>query len=112
MKTVTAISEKDLQNAAVALAKTLGYRVAHFRPAIGRGGRWSTPMQGHPGWPDLVLVGRGRVVFRELKVGTNNLSPDQEMWGAALLAAGADWAVWHDFDWPGSIQLELERLAA
>lgn len=110
----TALTEKDFQNAVIALARTCGYRVAHFRPAMGRGGRWSTPMQGDPGFPDLVLAGRGRVLFIELKrnLGASSfrLTPAQIEWGNALGRGGADWRVWRPEDWP-DIQALFERPA-
>ena len=32
------------------------YHVTHSRPAVDRSGAWSTPMQGHPGAPDIDAV--------------------------------------------------------
>ena len=57
---------------------------------------------GNRGFPDLVLVGHGQVLFRELKRHNGTLSEFQEMWRDALLAAGADWDCW----WP----LDLDEL--
>jgi hypothetical protein len=103
-----ALSEKELQNAIVSLARTLGYRVAHFRPAMMRSGRWATPMQGDAGFPDLVLVGRGKVLFVELKTKDGRLTDEQVAWGDAIGMAGANWKVWRPADWPDVIQAELE----
>ena len=105
-------SEKDFQNAVVGLAKTCGWRVAHFRPAQMQSGRWATAMQGDPGFPDLVLAGRGRVLFVELKrdlsAKSYRLTPAQIEWGNAIGRGGGDWHVWRPEDWP-DIQRLLER---
>lgn len=52
-----------------------------------------------PGFPDTVLVKGTRVLYREVKAQKGRLSADQKKWGDALLAAGADWAVWRPYDW-------------
>lgn len=84
-------SEREYQQTIVRCAKDWGWRVMHTRPAIGRYGRYHVPIQGDPGFPDLVLVHRDvGVFFRELKV-TTILTDDQTLWAQALLAAGADW---------------------
>ena len=92
------MSERELLAAVVEVARLLGYLVHHTRPAMtGRG--WRTPLQGQAGFPDVVIVGRGRVLFRELKVDRNKLTPGQEAWIAALEEAGADVGLWTDADW-------------
>lgn len=68
-----------------------GWRVHHCRPARDRHDHYRTAIQGHAGFPDLVLVHRRvGVFFRELKAHTV-LTEDQTLWGTALSAAGADW---------------------
>lgn len=48
------ISEAELQSAVIELARTLGYRVAHFRAARTAQG-WRTPVEADgAGFPDLV----------------------------------------------------------
>ena len=74
------------------LARSLGWRCAHFRPvrALLKNGqmRWMTPVQADgEGWPDLVLVGHGRVLFCELKSDPGVLTTAQEAWLEALRAA-------------------------
>ena len=54
--------------------------------------------QGDPGYPDLTIVGHGRVLHRELKTESGRLSPDQERWRDALLDAGGDWDLWRPRD--------------
>jgi len=84
--------EKDWQSRVVDLAKVLGYRIAHFRPAQTARG-WRTPMLGTPGWPDLVLCRPPRVIFAELKVGSA-VRPEQAEWLEQLAAAGCETYIW------------------
>lgn len=97
-----------MQNGILEVARILGYRVHHARPAMtGKG--WRTPLQGDKGFVDLVLVGRGRVLFRELKVGRNRLSEEQAGWIRALEETGADVGVWTDENWmSGVVEAELQ----
>jgi hypothetical protein len=104
-----AMTERTLQTGIIDLARFLGFKVAHFRPAIDRG-RWRTAVSGDGvGFPDLVLVGHDRVLYREVKVGRNRLSPEQTAWRDALIAAGCDFEVWTEADWPTRIRAQLER---
>jgi len=65
-----------------------------------------------PGFPDSVIVGPGRLLFRELKSQTGRASPDQLRWLQRLRAAGADAAIWTPDDKrTGRIHNELNRLA-
>jgi len=97
--TAPAMSEDDLLVAVLDLAKTLGVRSAHFRPAQTQTGRWVTAVQGDgKGFPDLVLVASGGVLFRELKSAKGSLSAEQRAWLDALAGAGADAAVWRPAD--------------
>ena len=50
-----AMSERALQAAIVEAAQALGWLVHAERPALSKKG-WRTPIQGHAGFPDLVLV--------------------------------------------------------
>src|SRR5690606_4527127 len=68
MLTRPKVTESAFQRQVLALAKMLGWRTAHFRPAMNQRGDWRTPVAGDgKGWPDLVLVKGERVLFRELK---------------------------------------------
>jgi len=58
-----------------------------------------------PGFPDLVIVVGGRILYREVKLGAGRLTAEQEEWLAALTAAGADAAVWRfPADWPAALR--------
>lgn len=93
------MTERDLQAWVIVLARLLGWRVAHFRPARTAHG-WRTPVAGDgAGFPDLVLVRGERMLFRELKTERGKLRPEQEAWLSALRAAGADAGVWTEADW-------------
>lgn len=94
------VSERQLQDAVITLARALGYLVHHTRPALNRRGRWSTPISGHPGFPDLVLVGDKRLLFVELKSDRGALTAWQEEWMARLRGVSAiETYVWYPRDW-------------
>ena len=61
------MTERDLQDAVMEMAKLLGWRCVHFRPARTLHGEWRTAIEGHAGFPDLVLLRPPRLVFAELK---------------------------------------------
>ena len=93
----------------------------HDRPARRSGAKWATAIQGHAGFPDLVLVRRGLVLFRELKGYSKDgrlgkLSPEQRDWGKQLdplwspdcgaeqwAAGGPVFDVWTPDDWDALI---------
>ncbi len=53
------------------------------------------------GFPDLVLVRGGRLIFAELKSATGRMMPDQEEWIAALSRVGPiEVYLWRPSDWP------------
>ena len=69
------------------------------------------PRRSVRGWPDLALVGRCGLAFRELKSQGGILRPEQREWGYALRAVGADWDVWRPSDLhSGRIEAELRAL--
>lgn len=88
--------ESACQDAIVDAAMRAGWMVHAERPATTRSGRWATPVQGHPGFPDLVLVHERRrtIVFVELKRRPNTLEPDQLRWIGALRTVGVNVCVW------------------
>jgi hypothetical protein len=109
-KRSTGYSEAQFTKEVIAEARSLGWLTAHFRPAMCRDGRWITAVQGDgKGFPDLVLVREARLIFAELKVGNNKLSPSQRKWKKALERAEMALLEHHGFlvyrvfypsDWP------------
>lgn len=97
-----AMSEDDLLDQVLALARLRGWRVYHVRDSR----RGVTQGPGAEGFPDLVMARRardgrpGHICYRELKREGGKLTAAQAEWGALLLAVGADWAVWRPSDWP------------
>ena len=92
------VTEADHQAAVVELARLLGWRVVHFRPARTSKG-WRTPVAyDATGFPDLVLV-RDRLVVAELKGTGGRLRPEQRAWLDALRAAGVEAHLWGPDDW-------------
>lgn len=85
-------TEAQCQDTIIAAARRCGWLVHAERPAVNRSGRWSTPVQGHPGFPDLVLITPDRTQLHlvELKRRPNKLEPAQHVWLDALeqVAAG------------------------
>jgi hypothetical protein len=94
------VKEADFQRDVVAFAKARRWHVQHSRTALSKSGRYSTPIQGHAGFVDLVLVRDGVLLFVELKKVGAYLSPDQRIWHARLKAAAADIRIWRPTDWP------------
>lgn len=76
---MTDLLERDFQDNVIQLARLLGWKIAHFRPAKTSKG-WRTPMQGDKGFPDLVLAKKGRVIFAELKSEKGKVTADQWAW--------------------------------
>jgi hypothetical protein len=78
------ITEADLQQAIVDLAQRLGLRTYHTYDS----------RRSDPGFPDLVIAGRGGVLFRELKSATGRVTKDQQGWLELLTGNGMDAGLW------------------
>jgi hypothetical protein len=81
------MSETAFADQVMDLARLLGWRSLHIRPARTKHG-WVTPVAGDgKGWPDLTLVRARdrRLVFAELKreIG-GEISPEQSIWLTTL----------------------------
>jgi len=105
-----AMSEEELLNNIIALAKAFGWLIAHFRPGQTKDGQWRTPVQGDRGFPDLVLarsipeVGYKQLFIIELKSEKGRLSPEQKAWKDALV-----YLVWRPSDWlDGTVERSLK----
>ena len=95
------MTEAQLQRAVTDLCGLYGIRWHHQRIS----------QFSKPGWPDLVLLGRGRALFRELKQDGRQPTEAQARWGRWLREAGQDWDVWQPADLDsGRIQRELEAI--
>lgn len=63
------------------------------------------------GFPDLVIIGLGGVLWRELKVPPDEPNRAQRIVGYTLTASRQDYGIWTPVDWEdGSILTELEGL--
>lgn len=82
------MSEDTLQTRVEQIARELGWR--HYHTYNSR--------RSQPGFPDLVMVRRGRIVWRELKSMKGRVSADQRKWLDALEKANADVGVWRPID--------------
>lgn len=91
-----ALSEAQWLDRVVDTAKLHGWSVAHFRPARTERG-WRTPMQGHAGFPDLVLARDGVVILAELKTNTGRPTVEQKAW---LTQLGGHSRLWRPKNWP------------
>ncbi len=95
-----ALPEDTLTEHVLRTAHDFHWRAVHFRAARTIQG-WRTPLQGPTakGFPDMVLVRDGRILFRELKAEKGKLTPEQAEWIDALLLAGQDAGVWRPSGW-------------
>ncbi len=95
-------SEAEFQKQVIALARELGWRVAHFRGVrtLTPDGRmiWMTPVQGDgAGFPDTLLLRGPRIMVIELKIEGGVLDDAQSCWLAAFAQAGVEWHIF--FPW-------------
>lgn len=88
------LSERDFQRQVIKLAELCGWRCYHSANVKGQLRSASSV-----GFPDLVLVGRGKTLFVELKTDKGRLSIAQQEWRDHLLEAGALWALWRPKNW-------------
>jgi hypothetical protein len=93
-------TETPFQNKLIAWARINGWRITHFRPAQTTKG-WRTPLQGDPGFFDLVMTRAGETIHAELKAEKKTPSNDQWAW-AVLLAStpGTEVYIWLPHHWP------------
>ena len=81
--------ETQYEDTIVEAAIAAGWLVHAERSArTNRGHR--TPIKGIAGYPDLTIVGYGRLIVIELKRKPNKPSPAQFRWLGEMLAAGVD----------------------
>ena len=98
------MSEAQLQSAIIELAHNLGYKkVAHFRPALMKihgALTYRTPVAADgKGFPDLNIVGKGRVIYIECKSEKGKQSPEQLEWAQEIRASSAEYYLFRPSDW-------------
>ena len=92
------LTEFQFMDQVIDLARLRGWRIHHTRPARTKSG-WHTPIQGDPGFPDLVLARKPRVIFAELKSEKGKVSSEQQLWLDILHATPAETYTWYPSDW-------------
>jgi hypothetical protein len=96
------MTEKELDHHIRQLASDLGLFRYHVTDSRGTSA----------GFPDLVLVGPGGVIFAELKSARGQLRPEQTEWRDRLTEAGATWRLWRPADLAsGDIARELAAIS-
>ncbi len=103
-------SEKEFSRQVISLAKTLGWKVAHFRPArVTRHGveKYETPVGADgAGFPDLILIRGPRLLALELKSAKGRLTMYQAEWLDLFRAVpGCLAVVLRPADWPRVVEL-------
>ncbi len=101
------MTEAQFQEQVIDYAHLMHWRVAHFRAGMTKSGNWVTPVSADgAGFPDLVMVRRGRLIFAELKSERGRLSPNQEPWIDDLTAFGpAEVYLWKPSMWSGIVEV-------
>ena len=89
------LTEKVFQGHVKQLALICGFRVYHTHDS----------RRSDAGFPDLVMIRRGRLIVAELKREKGKTTPDQEAWIEAFRETGAETYVWRPADW-----LEIVRV--
>lgn len=92
------VTEAQLLSAVKAACRQLPVRCYHTRYSLGS----------EPGFPDVVIVGRRGILFRELKGPRGRLTDAQRGWLEDLRAAGADADVWR----PGDLEQAYAQIMA
>lgn len=87
-QTAAAMLEDELLQAVVAQCHTFGLLVYHTHRSD----------RSEPGFPDLVIVGHGGLLFRELKRENGAVTEAQQVWLGLLEELGYDVGVWRSSD--------------
>jgi hypothetical protein len=100
MKPDLTMSEADLKEVVVSVAKRYGWLIHHDLPAQNSRGRWLTNVQGDAGFPDLILLHpvSGKLLAVELKAERGKTSPLQKRWLMAFDAGSHFNSVWKPSD--------------
>jgi len=95
------MNEAEFTDLVIEMAQVLGWLVHHQRPGRMADGRWRSSIQGHAGFPDLVLVHpkKHKLLFVELKSEKAKLRIEQREWRDALLMSlPYSWRLWRPSD--------------
>jgi hypothetical protein len=86
------MNETTLKSAVMNVARMAGWLIHHDLPAMGRGGRWATHVEGHVGFPDLLLVhpNHAQMLVVELKGPKGKTTTSQDNWLAAFALANIE----------------------
>jgi hypothetical protein len=100
VKTNPSMTENELKDIVISVAKRYGWLIHHDLPAQNNRGRWLTNIQGDAGFPDLLMVHpvSGKILAVELKSERGKLSPLQKRWLMAFDAGGIFNSVWKPSD--------------
>jgi hypothetical protein len=113
MSAVLKVTEREFQSSVIDFARACGWRVFHVHDSRRQvaPGRFVGDRDA-AGFPDLVLVREGRLLFAELKSPEGRLSQSQRQWLQALDMTGAEVAIWRPDEWPAiETTLRRERIA-
>lgn len=96
--------ERDLQNNVIEMAERLGCMVYHTFDS----------RRSQPGFPDLVIVGKRRILYVELKRQGKKLTPQQQSWREAVertaQRGGHEYHLWRPLDWlDGTVEEALRH---
>ena len=110
---MTGLSEAAWQSQVVGIARQYGFEC--FHPPANRPDARGRKQATAAGWPDLVILGKGRALFVELKSETGRIRPEQVETLRRLAEAGCETAVWRPRDLPAvlaSLGPQQQPLAA
>lgn len=100
------LTEKDFTKQVLEVAKRFGWMAVHFLPArVGKENRPVTAYLGDgKGFFDIVAV-RERVVFAELKIGSNKQTAEQLAWSRQAVVAGTEAYLWRPDDYDDIVKV-------
>lgn len=101
------MNEDEMKAGIMSAAWSAGWMIHHDRPAQRADGTWTTAIEGHPGFPDLVLVHRHKpaIVVAELKGDGGRLTRTQSQWLDRLDAAGVYTELWTPENYDDALEL-------
>lgn len=95
-------NEAGFQKTVIEYAQLRGWKVLEIRKGMKKNGEYRTPFGANGnGWNDLFMVRGKRIVYVELKVGRNVMTPEQIDWQTVMGATGkVEVFNWYPEDWP------------